>query len=57
MRLPVIFPLLCYVVALVLAFLLLFAGHKQGFMEDYAVIRVRWLISHSGWQYARDTTS
>lgn len=40
MRLSVAFPLLCYIVALVLAFLLLFAGHKQGFMEDYAIVRL-----------------
>jgi hypothetical protein len=40
MRFPVLIPVLCYIVATVLAFLCLFAGHEEGFMEDYAVVRV-----------------
>lgn len=39
-RLVVIFPLLLAIVSFVLAMLCLFAGHKKGFMEDYAIVRV-----------------
>ncbi|KAF2739154.1 integral membrane protein-like protein [Polyplosphaeria fusca] len=35
MRPTALIPALCCVVALVLSFLCLFAGHKKGFMEDY----------------------
>jgi hypothetical protein len=40
MRLPVLVPVVCYIIAFVLALLCLFAGHKKGFMEDYAVVRL-----------------
>jgi hypothetical protein len=40
MRLTALFPLACAVVALVLSMLCLFAGHKPGFMEDYAIVTV-----------------
>jgi hypothetical protein len=40
LRFVVIVPLVLSFVAFVLTNLALFAGHQQGFMEDYAVIRV-----------------
>lgn len=40
MRFLVLIPLILSFVAFVLANLALFAGHQQGFMEDYAVIRL-----------------
>ncbi|KAL7921197.1 actin cortical patch SUR7/pH-response regulator pali [Trichoderma austrokoningii] len=39
-RFLVLFPLILSLVAFVLTNLALFAGHQQGFMEDYAVIRL-----------------
>lgn len=39
-RFLVLIPLILSLVAFVLTNLALFAGHQQGFMEDYAVIRV-----------------
>ena len=45
MRLAVLFPLACSIVAFVLGFLALFAGQKPGFMEDYAILRVSTLLS------------
>lgn len=38
MRLTAIIPALCCAAALILSFLCLFAGHKQGFMEDYSLL-------------------
>jgi hypothetical protein len=40
MRFSAIVPVLLSAAALVLTFLCLFAGSKQGFMEDYAVVTV-----------------
>ena len=40
-RLLVLIPLVLSIVGMVLSALSLFAGHKQGFMEDYAIARVR----------------
>ena len=34
-------PLVLALVSFVLTSLILFAGQKEGFMEDYAVVRVR----------------
>ncbi|KAF2635302.1 integral membrane protein-like protein [Massarina eburnea CBS 473.64] len=38
MRPLAILPALCCTVALILSFLILFAGHKQSFMEDYHIL-------------------
>ncbi|KAH5343764.1 hypothetical protein HBI48_213120 [Parastagonospora nodorum] len=38
MRLTALVPVLCCIVALILSFLCLFAGHKQSFMEDYHLL-------------------
>jgi len=38
MRLTAVIPALCCAAALILSFLCLFAGHKQGFMEDYSLL-------------------
>ncbi|KAF1940256.1 hypothetical protein EJ02DRAFT_237446 [Clathrospora elynae] len=38
MRPTALVPAVCCTAALILAFLCLFAGHKQGFMEDYSLI-------------------
>ena len=38
MRLTALIPALLSAAALILAFLCLFAGHKQGFMEDYSIL-------------------
>ncbi|KAF2769541.1 hypothetical protein EJ03DRAFT_327383 [Teratosphaeria nubilosa] len=38
MRILAIIPVVCFVAALVLSFLCLFAGSKKGFMEDYALV-------------------
>jgi len=43
MRLTALVPVLCCIVALILSFLCLFAGHKQSFMEDYHLLTVRLL--------------
>ncbi|KAM0328140.1 hypothetical protein ACHAQA_005546 [Verticillium albo-atrum] len=40
MRFTVILPFLLSVAAFVISFLLLFAGHKEGFMEEYALVRI-----------------
>ena len=40
MRFLVTLPFLCYVAAMVLSFLCLFAGHKKGFMEDHTIVRL-----------------
>lgn len=39
-RLIVLIPLILSIVGTILSALSLFAGHKQGFMEDYAIARV-----------------
>lgn len=39
-RALVLIPLVLSIVSLVLASLALFAGHKEGFMEDYAIVRL-----------------
>ncbi|GAB0131562.1 hypothetical protein EsDP_00000027 [Epichloe bromicola] len=39
-RLAILVPMVLAVVAFVLSMLALFAGHKQGFMEDYAIVRL-----------------
>jgi hypothetical protein len=39
-RLLVLFPMVFSATSAVLAALVLFAGHKRGFMEDYAIARV-----------------
>ena len=39
-RFFILVPLVLALVSFVLTSLVLFAGHKQGFMEDYAVVRV-----------------
>ncbi len=39
-RCAVLLPLVFSIVSAVLASLALFAGHQQGFLEDYAVVRV-----------------
>ncbi|GAO16759.1 uncharacterized protein UV8b_06811 [Ustilaginoidea virens] len=47
-RVSAIFPLALAVVSFVLCMLALFAGHKQGFMEDYAVVRLNTsMIGHT----------
>ena len=51
-RFLVLLPLVLSLVAFILTTLALFAGHKDGFMEDYAVARVSyvaryWLYEHS----------
>jgi len=38
MRFSALIPVLCCTAALILSFLCLFAGHKQGFMEDYHLL-------------------
>lgn len=38
---PHIFPLLCLITGLVLVILCIVAGNAPGFMEDYALVRVR----------------
>jgi hypothetical protein len=40
MRLSALIPAVLSAAALILAFLCLFAGSKQGFMEDYAIVTV-----------------
>jgi len=40
MRLSAVIPIVLGLGALVLSFLALFAGSRQGFMEDYAVVTV-----------------
>ena len=40
MRLLPILPVLCSVGAIVLAFLVLFAGDKPNFLEDYSILTV-----------------
>lgn len=40
MHFTAILPLVLSIVAFVLSFLALFAGHKEGFMEDYDVVRL-----------------
>jgi hypothetical protein len=47
MRFSAIIPVLLSAAALVLTFLCLFAGSKQGFMEDYAVVTVSLLFPES----------
>jgi hypothetical protein len=37
-------PVTLAVVSFVLSMLALFAGHNQGFMEEYAFVRVSWYI-------------
>lgn len=39
-RFIVVIPLVLSIVGFVLSSLSLFAGHKDGFMEDYAIARV-----------------
>lgn len=39
-RIFVLFPLVLSLATFILTFLALFAGHKDGFMEDYAIARV-----------------
>ncbi|OAQ63135.1 SUR7 protein [Pochonia chlamydosporia 170] len=39
-RFLILLPVILAVVSFVLSMLALFAGHKQGFMEDYAVVRL-----------------
>lgn len=39
-RFFVFFPLVLSMVGFILSMLCLFAGHKEGFMEDYSVARV-----------------
>jgi hypothetical protein len=40
MRLSALIPAVLSAAALILSFLCLFAGSKQGFMEDYAIVTV-----------------
>jgi hypothetical protein len=40
-RLIILFPLALSIVGIVLSALCLFAGHEEGFMEEYAIARVR----------------
>lgn len=40
LRLSVLFPWALCTISFVLSFLLLFAGHKEGFMEEYSLLRV-----------------
>jgi hypothetical protein len=40
-RLLVLLPMVLSVGAAILSALALFAGHHKGFMEDYALVRVR----------------
>lgn len=40
MRFPALIPVVLSLVALILSFLCLFAGSKQGFMDSYAVVTV-----------------
>ena len=44
MRFTAIFPLLCAIAALVLSLLCMFAGSKPGFMEDAAIVTVRFYL-------------
>lgn len=39
-RLAVLLPLVLSIVGLIISALSLFAGHREGFMEDYAIARV-----------------
>ncbi|KJZ79282.1 hypothetical protein HIM_01433 [Hirsutella minnesotensis 3608] len=58
LRFIVILPLLLALVSFVLNSLTLFAGHKQGFMEDYAVVRLNTsMIGHTFLQTAQGDKS
>jgi hypothetical protein len=48
MRLTILLPLALSLVAFILSFLALFAGHNHGFMEEYSVLRVSTLWLPSG---------
>jgi hypothetical protein len=49
-RFFVLLPLVLSMVAFILSMLCLFAGHKEGFMEEYSVARVglKQLLKNSG---------
>lgn len=46
MRFSALIPVLLTTAALILTFLCIFAGSKQGFMEDYAIVTVSTSNSH-----------
>lgn len=45
MRLLALLPIALCITSLVLAFLCLFAGSRRGFMEDYAILTVCFILS------------
>lgn len=45
MRLLALLPIALCIASLVLAFLCLFAGSRRGFMEDYAILTVCFILS------------
>lgn len=47
MRLLALLPIALCITSLVLAFLCLFAGSRRGFMEDYAILTVCFILSFS----------
>ncbi|PHH92572.1 hypothetical protein CDD83_6734 [Cordyceps sp. RAO-2017] len=54
-RLVVILPLVLAFVSFVLSSITLFSGHKQGFMEDYAIVRLNTsMIGHNLVDKAKD---
>jgi len=55
MRLTALFPLACAIIGFVLSLLCLLAGHKPGFMEDYAIVTLN--TSTLGHELIPTTTS
>lgn len=54
-RLAVLLPLALSIVAIVLSALCLFAGHEEGFMEDYAIARLNTsMIGHNLFDFTSD---
>ncbi|CAH0015604.1 unnamed protein product [Clonostachys rhizophaga] len=54
-RLIVLIPLILSIVGTILSALSLFAGHKQGFMEDYAIARLN--VSRIGYDVIKSSSS
>jgi len=50
MRVSALLPLACSMVAFILGMLCLFAGHKPGFMEDYHIVSVSFVLTLVSWQ-------
>jgi hypothetical protein len=54
-RLIVLFPLALSIVGMVLSALCLFAGHEEGFMEDYAIARLNTsMVGHEIFNFTAD---